>query len=478
MGIVFGAIPGMTATMGVAIFLPFTFSMDPVTSFALLLGIYCGGTYGGSITAILIKTPGSPASAATVLDGYPLAQQGKALEALSAATIVSAIGGLFSCAILILVAPQLANVALKFGPPEYFAVGLFGISVVTTLSSDNLIKGLISACIGLGIATIGMDPIAGTTRFTFGNMNLMGGIYFVAALIGLFAVSEALSKLETSRDDIAKFKASEKNDLHGHFVKFTVLRKNIFNLIRSSVIGTFIGIIPGTGSGVASWLSYNEAKRVSKNKDKFGNGAIEGVIASEAANNGVTGGTLVPLLCLGIPGDVVTAVLLGALMIQGLSPGPSLFTDRPDVINGIYVMLIIANIFMLILGLVGVKWFVKVLNVPSNILMPLVLVMCFIGSYAINNSVFDMTSMLCMGILGYLLIKGGFPIPPILLGIILESIIESNFRRALTMSQGDYSIFISRPICLIFLIISVISFIYPMIVKLVKYLRDRNEAAI
>lgn len=464
-GIVFGAVPGMTATMGVAIFLPFTFGMNPVTAFALLLGIYVGGTYGGSITAILIRTPGSPAAAATVLDGYPLREQGKALEALSLAVLVSFIGGIFSCLVLILVAPQLAAISLKFGPPEYFAVGLFGISIVTSLSSNNIIKGVISGLLGLLISTIGMDPISGVTRFTFGSINMMGGIYFVAALIGLFAVSEVLNKLEKIKDSIY---INEFEKVTGRFVKFSVIKDNFFNLIRSSAIGTVIGIIPGTGGGVASWLSYNEAKRVSKNPDLFGKGAYEGVVAAEAANNAVTGGTLVPLLTLGIPGDVVTAIMLGALMIQGLTPGPMLFVENREVVTGIYVMLIIGNIFLLILGLIGINLFVKILKVPSRILMPVVMVMCFVGTFSINNNVFDIKVALILGIMGYLLDKGGFPLPPMLLGIILASIIESNFRRALTMSQGDYMIFITRPICLSFIIISIIAFLWPIIRSLVQ----------
>jgi putative tricarboxylic transport membrane protein len=459
-GIIFGAIPGLTATMGVALFLPFTFGMETIASFALLLGIYVGGIYGGSVTAILIRTPGTPASAATVLDGYPLAEQGKAFEALSMATIASFIGGIFSCIVLIMLAPQLARVALSFGPAEYFAVGLFGLSIVATLSSGNMLKGFLAALLGLLISTIGMDPVTGTVRFTFNSVNLTGGVDFVSALIGMFAVAEVFSKLEKiyNVEDMSGLKK-----VKGKVVSLKILVANSVNLLRSSVIGTVIGIIPATGSGVASWLAYNEAKRASKEPENFGKGAFEGVAASEAANNAVTGGALVPLLTLGIPGDVVTAVMLGALMIQGLTPGPLLFRDNAEVVTGIYVMLILSNVFMLLLGLLGINAFVKILKVPANILMPIVLVLCFIGAYAINNRVSDVALALFMGIVGYLFTKVDIPVPPMLLGIILAPIIEANLRRALIISQNDWGTFFTRPVSLLFIVISIFSFLWPLI---------------
>jgi len=472
-GIGFGAIPGLTATMAVALFLPFTFGMGSVASFALLLGLYVGGIYGGSITAILINTPGTPASAATALDGYPLTQKGKALDALSLAVVASFIGGIFSCAVLILLAPRLARVALQFAPPEYFAISVFGLSMVSSLSTDNNIKGIIAACLGLLIATIGMDPITGSLRFTFGSINMISGIDLICALIGLFAISEVFSKLETNLRDSG---IGHIGAVSGRYASLKIMKANIFNFIRSSVIGTIIGIIPATGSGMSNWISYNEAKRVSKEKELFGKGAFEGVAASEAANNAVTGGALVPLLTLGIPGDAITAVLLGALMIQGLTPGPMLFKEHPEVVIGIYSMLILANIYMLLVGLVAIKGFVKVLKVPNSVLMPLVFVMCFVGSYAINNSLFDMVVTLILGVIGYILIKAKFPIPPILLGIILEPLIESNFRRSITMSRGDYQIFL-RPICITFLLISLFAFVFPIIATNYKKFQNKRGLA-
>ena len=460
-GITFGAIPGLTAPMGVALFLSFTFGMDPIAAFGLLLGIYCGGTYGGSITAILIRTPGSPASAATVMDGYPMAQKGKAAKALSMAVTASCIGGLFSCVILMLVAPQLARFALKFGPPEYFAVGLFGLSIVASLASNNLKKGILTAMLGLCLTTIGIDPISGNLRFTFGIPKLIGGIKLIPVLIGVFAVSEVFMTLE--KIGKPKEKHEEITSLGSEGLTLKDLKNNIWNLFRSAVVGTCIGIIPATGATISGWISYNLAKNTSKHPDEFGKGTVEGVVASETANNAVTGGALIPLLTLGIPGDVVTAILMGALMIQGMTPGPTLFTKHADVITGIYLMLIAANIFMLIIGLIGIRQFVKVLKIPTNILMPIVLMLCLLGSYATTNSVFDVLVTLVMGLVGFLLRKMDYPMPPLLLGMVLGNLIEANFRRALTMSLGDYSIFTTRPICFVFILVSVFACILPTI---------------
>lgn len=473
-GILFGFLPGLSCTMAVAVILPFTFKMESVAAFALLLGTYCGGMFGGAITAILIKTPGTPQNAATVLDGYPMAQKGQAKRALTAATITSFIGGIFSCAILYFLAKPLANVALEFGPPEYFAVGLFGLSIVSSLSGKNILKGVIGACFGLMLSTIGSDPVTGIMRFTFGSTKLMAGLQIVAVLIGLFAIAEVFTKLEASRRPKAEDKVG---DISGKGVSAKDLLKNWFNMLRSAVIGVIIGIIPGTGGGTAAWVSYNAALRSSKNPEKFGTGCLEGVVASETANNAVTGGALVPLLSLGIPGDTVTAVLLGALMIQGLTPGPTLFAEHPDVVNGIYVMLILANIFMLIFGLLGVRGLVKVLKIPTNILFTCVLLLCCVGAFAMRNNVFDIQTAVIMGVLGFLLVKAGFTVPPILLGMILGNMIESNLRRSLIMSGGSASILFNRPISLILIIVSVIMFVWPIAREMVRKAKAKKAAA-
>ena len=470
-GIVFGFLPGLSATMGVALLMPFTFNMGIMDSMALLLGVYCGGIYGGSITAILIRTPGTPAAAATVLDGYPLTQKGKAKEALSAATLGSTLGGLFSCVILILLARVVAAVALKFGAQEYFAVGIFGMSMVTALSGKNLRKGIISALLGLMLSTIGMDTISGATRFTMGNTYMMAGIETVTALVGLFAISEIFQKVQKGRDE-------QKSTVEAYTGKnlslFRLIKEHPVNLLRSSIIGTIVGIIPATGGGTASWMSYNEARRGSKDPDSFGKGNIDGVIASETANNAVTGGALVPLLALGVPGDTVTAVLLGALMLQGVTPGPMLFVDHVDTVNGIYVLMILANIFMCILGMVGVKLFLKVLKVPSSALTACVLALCCIGAFAVRGYTFDIKCALVLGVLGYLFSKTDYPIPPILLGLLLGSTVESNFRRAMSQTGGDWTTFFSRPISCVLLIISIIAFCYPIAKAIIHHFKAKK----
>ncbi|MFJ7936703.1 tripartite tricarboxylate transporter permease [Sporosarcina sp. NPDC096371] len=458
LGIVFGALPGLTATMGLALLIPLTFGIPPVVAFSALLGVYVGAVYAGSITAILVGTPGTAAAAAALLEGPALTRKGEAKKALTMTTVASVIGGIFSCIVLIFISPQLAKVALTFGPPEYFALAIFGLSIVAGVSGKSLLKGVIAGLIGLFIATIGMDPINGTNRFTFGNVNLLNGIDVVPALVGLFAISEVLTRIEGKSEQLkSKISSSSVG------MKAADLKRNWFNLLRSSAIGTFIGIIPATGSGVASFVAYNEAKRAAKDKSSFGKGNIDGIAATESANSAVTGGALVPLLTLGIPGDVITAVMLGALMIQGLTPGPMLFTTNGDVVYGIFAALIIANIFMLFLGLGATKIFPKLLRIPEGILMPLIVVLCILGSYSIANSTFDVLIMLFFGLVGYLMLKVELPLAPLLLALILAPIAETNFRRSMLLSQQDLTIFLTRPVSLVilsvtFLVIAKIAF--------------------
>ena len=454
-GIVIGALPGLTPTMGVALLLPFTFSMEPITSFALLLGVYVGGTYGGSISAILIRTPGTPQAVATVLDGYPLARSGRASEALSTACIASGFGGIFSNIVLIFLAGQIARVALAFGPAEYFAIGIFGLSIVASFCAKSISKGLFSCGFGLMISTIGVDQIGGMSRFAY-TPSMLGGIQTVSALIGLFALTEVFSKAV----DSVNHEVIEKTEVSSKMVPGREVVKNIPNMLRSSVIGTAIGIIPATGGGIAAFLAYNEAKRASKNPEMFGEGCYEGLFAAESANNGVTGGALVPLLTLGIPGDTITAVLMGALTIQGLSPGPLLFQNSPEVIAGIYSMLLVCNILMVIFGLLGTRVFMHVIKLPNDFLLPCVMLLCFVGSFASGNKIFDIQTALVMGIIGFLFSITDIPAAPALLGIILGSTIETNFRRAMVISKGSYAIFVQKPICLVFLLISVASVLF------------------
>jgi putative tricarboxylic transport membrane protein len=463
MGMLFGAMPGINASMGVALLLPLTYGMPPITALTMLLGIYCGAIYGGSITAILINTPGTTAAACTTFDGHPLAAQGKAGKAIGMATISSFAGGIISIIILILLAPVLAKVALKFGPPEYFALAVFGLSIITSLSSGTLVKGLIAGFFGLMLGTVGMDMMNGTPRYTFGQVALLDGFSFIPVLIGLFAVSQILINVE--KLESLNMKDSK---ILGLLPTLKELKSVVPTILRSSLLGSFIGILPGAGATISSFICYNEAKRWSKTPEKFGKGSLEGVAAPEAGNNAATGGAMVPLLSLGIPGSETTAVLLGAFMIQGISPGPLLFRDNIGVAYGIFAGLILANIAFLIIGLFGVKGFVKVLQIPTRILMPLILTLAFVGSYSVKNNLINVGIMLGFGLVGYFMKKLKFPITPVVLALILGPMAESNLRRALIMSEGQWSIFMQRPISLVLLIITVLSLLYPIIRDMIK----------
>ncbi len=451
-GIVFGALPGLTATMGVALFLPITFGMDPITGMLFLLGIYSGGIYGGSITAILIKTPGTPASAATVLDGYPMAQNGHAGKALDIALVASTIGGLFSAFILLFMAPQVARAALRFGPPEFFTLALFGLSIIVTVSGRHVFRGLLSGCAGMFIASIGLDPIEGLPRFTFGINGLLSGISLIPALIGLFAIAEILNK--THIGDVGQ---KEKPEIRKEHMTLSELKDCIVDILKSSFMGTIIGAIPGTGATSASFLSYMEARRSSKTPEKFGEGHVNGIAAAEAGNNGVTGATLIPLLTLGIPGDSVTAVMLGALMMQGLTPGPALFQRQGVLVYTIMVGLIFVNMFMFLQGKLFLKAFVNVTRIPTYLLSAIIIVLCVVGSFSVNNSVFEVWIMLIFGFVGYLMLRVNIPVVPMLLAIILGPIAEESMRQSLILSQGSYAIFVTRPISLLFVILTVCS---------------------
>ena len=454
LGIVFGALPGLTAAMGVALLIPLSFGMPPVEAFAMLLGMYSGAIYGGCISAILVGTPGTVAAAATVLEGPKLTAKGQSLKALDMATWASFLGGTFSGVALVTCAPLLAIAAMSFGAAEYFALAVFALTVVATFSSGNMVKGLASAFAGLFISTIGIDSVSGDFRNTFNIPDLFNGVSLVPTLVGLFAVSQVIISLEDifkGHSTIVKYgKVSQKG------LSFKELWKEKINLLRSSILGTIIGIIPATGASAACFIAYGEAKRFSKTPEAFGTGTLEGIAATESSNNAVTGGALIPMMVLGIPGDVLTAILLGALMIQGLAPGPLLFTDHSTVVSGIFASFFVAQVIMLVMGLIAVRIAGKIVHVPTPILLPIVLVLCAIGGYATNNSSFDLWVMAAFGFLGYLMIKGGFPLPPMLLAIILGPLAESNFRRTLSISRNDLSVFITSPIAASILVISLL----------------------
>jgi putative tricarboxylic transport membrane protein len=461
-GIIIGALPGLTATMGVAVLLPLTFGLDSGPSFAMLLGVYVGAIYGGAIAAILLKTPGTPAAAATVLDGYAMTKKGEAAKAMTVSTTASFTGGIISTIVLITISPILAAIALKFAAPEYFMLAVFGLTIIGGISGDNPLKGLIAGFFGLILCTIGLDPVTSAQRFTFGSINLFGGLSLIPVLIGLFALSEAFVQMET---------INEHNKLNVKFnrsyLKFKELIKLLPTMIKSGIIGTFIGVIPGAGADIAAFVTYNEARRASKNPESFGTGNPLGIAAPEAGSSGVTGGAMVPLLSLGVPGDAVAAVLLGALVIQGLQPGPLLFNEHPDVVYGIFSTLIISNFLVIILGLLGIKLFCRVIELPKPFIITVIITLSIVGSYAMNNNIFDVWMCLLFGVIGYAFQKGGIPASPIILALILGPMAESNLRRALLMYEGSYSFIWTRPISIIFLILIGIS-IYSMIKKTSK----------
>ena len=440
-GVIGGAIPGMSATMAVALTLPFTFSMQPITGILLLLGVYKGGIFGGSIPAILIKTPGTPASSATILDGFPMAEKGQAGRALGMALWASCTADLISNLSLILFAGWLASFALSFGPPEFFTLILFSLTIIAGVSGDSLLRGALSALLGLLLATIGLDLIYGTNRFTFGDPNMMGGLNFIAVLIGLFAIPEVIAMVWNPTAHLGNVRRVGKSR-----VSFADYRKSFKSIVRGSLIGVFLGSIPGIGAAPAAFLSYSEARRKSPDKENFGKGEVEGVAASEAGNNGVAGATLIPLLALGVPGDVITAIIIGAFMIHGLQPGPMMFVMNTGIIYGLFIGLIVSSVFLFTFGSIAIRGFKFVADVPKRILVPAVLILCVYGVYAVNNNIFDIGVMFAMGWVGYLMMRSRIPAAPFLIAFILGPLLEDNFRQSMLMSGSDPAVLFRGPI--------------------------------
>ena len=439
-----GAVPGMTTPMAVALTLPFTFTLSPVSGILLLLGVYKGGIYGGSITAILINAPGTPAASCTVLDGYPLARRGEARRALDIALYASCIADFMSNLALILCAGFLASLALAFGSPEVFTLILFSLTIIASVSGDQLLKGLGSAAFGLILAIVGLDLVYGTNRFIFGEVELMSGLNFIPVLIGLFALPEIIAFY--GRVEVAR----EHNPLAGRGAGLDDLRKTFKTIIRGSAIGVILGAIPGIGGAPAAFLSYSEAKRTSKNGDNFGNGEIEGVAAAESGNNGTAGATLIPLLALGIPGDITTAIILGAFMIHGLRPGPLLFQDNLSLIYALFIGIMLSSLYLFAIGKFSIRLISRIADIPHRILFPIVLTLCVFGAYAVNNTVFDIGVMFVMGLFGFMMLKLKIPAAPFLIAFILGPMLEDNFRQSLLMSRGSWTIFFSSPICWFF----------------------------
>ena len=466
-GIIIGALPGLSANMGVALLVPVTFTMDTSSGLLMLVSLYTSAIYGGSITAILLHTPGTSASAATAIDGYELTKQGKAGLALRISTYCSVIGGVVSGIALLVLTPPLSKVALLFGPSDYFLLAVFGLTMIAGVASDSLLKGLIAGAFGLLLATFGVDLDTGFPRFTFGITGLISGVSFVPAMIGLFSLSQVMIMAETAREQ--RILETRKVEDWRWVPTLAEMKKIWTTIVRSSIIGVLIGILPGAGGDIASWSSYNEAKRFSKNKKEFGKGAIEGVAASETANNAVTGGSLIPLLTLGIPGSSTAAVLLGALMIKGLMPGRELFTKYADVTYTVMVGFLFANIFMGVVGMIVARYATNITKIPNRVLGPLVVALCVIGSFSIGNSIFDVWVMLAFGLLGYVMRKYGYHPAPVVLGLILGPMAEKGFRQAVVLSHGNLAgYYFSSPISVILIILITGGVLSPFIAKLFR----------
>lgn len=456
-GIIFGSIPGLTPSMAIALSLPMTFKLNIVSSMSLLIGLYLGGVSGGLISAVLLRMPGTPASVATTFDGYPLAEQGKAGKALAAGIIFSFLGGLFSIFVLLLIAPQLTELAIRMTPFDYASIILFSLTLIGSLAGRSVVKGLLSGLLGITFSFVGSAPVDGVLRFTLGNRNLNAGFIFLPVMIGLYAISQVLLSAEISRDPKRPMKFTGEIGKIG--LSLSEIKGQLVNCLRSSIIGTSIGILPGIGGGTANLVAYAAAKSSSKHPEEFGNGKLDGLVASESANNAALGGAMVPLLCLGIPGDAVTAILVGAFLIQGITVGPMMFTTQPTLLYSIFTALIIANIAMLILEMNFLKIFVKIIQVPKEILLPCIISVCAIGSLGANNRVFDVFVMIMFGIIAYAMHKFEYPVPPFVMGFVLGPIFETNFRRGLIYSKGSYLPFFTHPFSLMMIILSVLSIV-------------------
>lgn len=457
-GIIVGALPGVTSSMGIILLLPFTYYLDPKSALLMLAGMYAGSMFGGSISAILLGVPGTPSAAATLIDGYPLGRQGRGGKAIQTALYASTIGGILSGIVLIFLAPELARFALKFSPADYFALSIFGLTIIASVSGRYLVKGIIAGIFGLFISTVGVENIRGSTRFTFGIPALTAGFELLPVLIGIFAIAEILLELEQRGREY-----EIQHTVTSSFLSGEEFKSILIPILVGGVIGIFIGVIPGTGGTIATFLAYNELRRWSKNKEKFGKGALEGVAVVECANNAVTGGALIPTLALGVPGDVVTAVMLGAMILIGVRPGPLLFQARPDLIYSFFAGWFIIQFMMLGTGFISSMTAPYILKIPKKILMPIILVFAIIGSFAIRNSLYDVSVAIIFGLIGYFMRKHDFPQAPLVLGVILGPMAETNLNRALILSGNDWSILVRSPISLILLILSVLSIIFAII---------------
>lgn len=470
-GIVVGAIPGLTATMAVAVLTSLTFGMESIDAIAMMLGVFVGGVYGGSIAAILMKVPGTSSAVMTSLDGYPMSKRGEAGKAIGISTCSSFIGGIFSCAVLVVGCTAIAQVAGKFGYPEYFVLCIFGLFVIASASADSLIKGLLAAALGVLITCVGMDSLTGLTRFTFGNRQLMSGVDMVAVLIGLFGVSEIIKQLFN-----VKTAKRQKQTIGKIFPGWKLLWKMKGTLARAAVIGTGIGAMPGAGGPIAAFVAYNTEKSASDHPEEFGTGLPEGIAAPECANNATVGGALIPMLALGVPGDGVTAIIMSTFAIHGLRLGPNIFVEQSDIVHAVYIYTIIANFVMLAMGLLMARFFAKIIDLDKKVLLPLILLICMVGAYASSNKAFCIGVMLVFGIIGFLLDYVGVSPSALILGQVLGGMLETNLRQSMILSKGDASIFFTRPICIFFWLLTIVMVGWPYFKKLVVKLKKSKTA--
>ncbi|MEE2860451.1 MAG: tripartite tricarboxylate transporter permease [Paracoccus sp. (in: a-proteobacteria)] len=472
-GIVVGAMPGLSATMAISVLVPFTFGLEPLVALGLMAGIYNGAMYGGAIPAVLLRIPGTPAAVATSFDGYPMAQRGEGGFALQVAVVSSSIGGIASALALMLLAPPLSQVTLLFGPAEVFWVAVFGLCSIIFLLGGSVIKGLISACFGVFVSVVGADPIFGTDRYTFGQLELLDGINIVILLVGLYALPPVIDLLESPLKTDGQ--SSDKLGTESIWKALPRMYRFWRTWIRSSLIGIWIGILPGAGGSMAAFMAYNEARRASKNPKEWGEGEPEGVAAAETANNADTASALIPALTLGIPGTAVAAVMLGGLLIHGLQPGPMLFRDNPDIVFGFMWQFLFGAILLVFLGgSLATNSFAKLLNLPRPLLGSVIIVLMLIGVYSIHQRMFDVYLMLGFGAIGYVMDKLKFPLPPVVLGLILGAFAEENLRLALRIGRGNWGVLFQNWTSLILVVLTLAVIIGPII----KRRLSRRKAAV
>lgn len=474
LGIFFGASPGMTSSMGIALALPITYSMGLVDGMSLLLGIYIGSISGGLITAILLNIPGTPASVATTFDGHPMALRGEGGRAIRVGTLYSLIGGLISLIALFAISPVLAKLALRFSYEEYFSIGVLSLLLISGLSGKSKIKGIVSALVGVVAATIGMAPIDTSRRFTFGLQELDGGFKLISIMIGVYAVAEVLKVAASAKTASTKMLNYRSK---GMGVSVKEFGEQTPNMLVSAGIGVGIGILPGLGAAISNLIAYSVSKRMSKHPERYGKGSIDGIIASETANNAVSGGALIPLLTMGIPGDAGTTMLLAAFMLHGITPGPLLFNTHANLIYAMFAILIVANIMMFLIQIYGLPVFLKMLSIPKNILLPVVMVLASIGAFAMNNRIFDVWAILIFAIIGFALSKFEFPAAPIVLGFVLGPIIELNWRRGMMSSYGKFVNFFNRPIAGTVLVITIALVVLQVVLSVIKTIKQKRSVA-